>query len=115
MTSAVTALNKQIKVLAPQLNSANIPNLVSVGSSNAAAPIDMMVKAKGQTLYVFAAISRGGTATGSFTVAGMSGGGLATVAGESRTVEIAAGRFSDAFAANDVHIYQIDLTTATCP
>jgi hypothetical protein len=45
----------------------------------------------------------------------MSGGGLATVAGESRTVEIAAGRFSDAFAANDVHIYQIDLTTATCP
>jgi hypothetical protein len=45
----------------------------------------------------------------------MSGGGVATVAGESRTVEIVAGRFSDAFAANDVHIYQIDLTTATCP
>ena len=31
MTAAVTALNKQIKMLAPELNSADIPNLVSVG------------------------------------------------------------------------------------
>jgi hypothetical protein len=44
----------------------------------------------------------------------MSGAGTATVVGESRTVNIAAGKFSDAFAANDVHIYQIDLTTVTC-
>jgi hypothetical protein len=115
MTAAVTALNKQIKALAPELNSADIPSLVSVGSSNTAAPIDMMVKAHGQTLYVFAAISRTGTATGSFTIAGMSGGGTATVMGESRTVNIAAGKFSDAFAANDVHLYEIDLTAATCP
>ena len=115
MVSAVTALNKQIKMLAPQLNSADIPNLVGVSSSNTAAPIDLMVKASGQTLYVFAAISRAGTATGSFTVAGMSGGVLATVVGENRTIKIAAGTFSDAFATNDVHIYQIDPTTATCP
>ena len=111
----MTALNAQIKMLAPQLNSANIPGLVSVASSNTAAPIDMMVKAKGQTLYIFAAISRAGTATGSFTIAGMSGGGTATVVGESRTVKIAAGKFSDAFAASDVHLYQLDLTTAACP
>ncbi|HEY6475219.1 MAG TPA: hypothetical protein VI456_01485, partial [Polyangia bacterium] len=115
MTAAVTALNQQIKMLAPQLNSANIPNLVSVASSNSAAPIDLMVKAKGQTLYVFAAISRAGTATGSFTVAGMTGGATATVVGESRTVTVAAGKFSDTFAANDAHVYQIDLTAATCP
>jgi hypothetical protein len=115
MAAAVTALNKQIKMLAPELNSADIPNLVSVASSNTAAPIDLMVKASGQTLYVFAAISRGGTATGSFTVAGMTGGATATVVGESRTVKVAGGKFSDAFAANDVHIYEIDLAAATCP
>jgi hypothetical protein len=45
----------------------------------------------------------------------MTGGGTATVVGENRTVNIAAGKFSDAFAANDVHIYQLDLTAATCP
>jgi hypothetical protein len=45
----------------------------------------------------------------------MTGGATAMVVGESRTVKVAAGKFSDAFAANDVHIYQIDLTAATCP
>jgi hypothetical protein len=115
MTAAVTALNAQIKTLAPELNSADIPNLVAVQSSNSAAPIEVMVKAHGQTLYVFAAIARAGTATGSFTVAGMTGGATATVVGESRTVKVTAGKFSDSFAANDVHIYAIDLTAATCP
>jgi hypothetical protein len=114
MTAAVTALNQQIKMLAPELNSADIPNLVSVSSSNTSAPIDLMVKAHGQTLYLFAAISRAGTATGSFTVAGMTGGGVATVVGESRTVAVTAGHFSDTFAANDVHLYEIDLSAATC-
>ncbi len=115
MTAAVTALNKQIKMLAPVLNSADIPNLVGVTSSDASAPIDLMVKASGQTLYVFAAISRAGTATGSFTIAGMSGGATATVVGETRTLKVAAGKFSDVFAANDAHIYEIDLQSATCP
>jgi predicted amino acid-binding ACT domain protein len=45
----------------------------------------------------------------------MSGGGTATVVGEDRTVNVTAGKFSDAFAANGVHIYQIDLAAATCP
>ena len=114
MTAAVTALNSQIKMLAPQLNSADVPNLVSVTSSNAAAPVDLMVKASGQTLYVFAAMARAGATTATFSVAGMSGDATATVLGEGRTVPIAAGAFSDAFAANDVHLYEIDLTAATC-
>ena len=114
MVSAVTALNQQIKTLAPVLNSADIPNLVAVSSSNPDAPIDLMVKARGQTLYVFAAISRPGTATGGFLINGMSGDGVVTVLGESRTFAVTNGSFGDAFAANDVHIYQIDLTTVTC-
>jgi hypothetical protein len=44
----------------------------------------------------------------------MMGGGIATVIGESRTVAVTAGRFSDAFAANDVHLYEIDLSAAAC-
>jgi hypothetical protein len=51
---------------------------------------------------------------GSFTVAGMTGNAVATVVGENRTVEVTAGTFSDAFAANGVHIYKIDLSTITC-
>jgi hypothetical protein len=115
MVTAVTALNQEIKMLAPELNSATIPSLVTVTSSNSAAPIDTMVKANGTTLYIFSAISRTGTATGSFTIEGMTGSGKATVVNESRSVDVASGKFSDAFAANGVHIYQIDLATVTCP
>ncbi|MHB8419178.1 MAG: hypothetical protein ACYDCL_13970 [Myxococcales bacterium] len=114
MVSAVTALNQQIEALAPELNSADIPGLVTVQSSNASAPIDMAVKANGGVLYVFAAISRAGSATASFTIAGMTGSGTAAVIGEGRSVSVAAGAFSDAFAANAVHLYRIDLSKVTC-
>jgi hypothetical protein len=115
MVTAVTTLNQQILTLAPELNSATLPNLVTVQSSNTAAPIDVMVKAHGTSLYVFSAISRTGTAMGQFAVQGLTGGGTATVVGENRSVPISAGKLTDAFAANDVHIYQIDLSSVTCP
>jgi hypothetical protein len=115
MVTAVTALNQQIKSLAPVLNSANIPNLVTVASSNAAAPVDTMVKAKGtSTLYVFSAIARGGTTTASYAINGLTGNAVANVVGENRMVNVVAGKFSDAFAANAVHIYEIDLSKVTC-
>jgi hypothetical protein len=72
------------------------------------------VKANGTSLYVFSAISRAGTSTASYAISGMTGSGVANVVGESRTINIVAGKFSDAFAANGVHIYRIDLSTATC-
>jgi hypothetical protein len=96
------------------LNSATIPNLVSVSSSNASAPIDTMVKASGSKLYVMSAIARAGTTMGTFTIAGMTGSAVATVLGENRTVNVAKGHFTDAFAQNDVHVYVVDLSTATC-
>ncbi len=115
MVTAVTALNKEIESLAPELNSGSIAGLVSVASSSSSAPIDAMVKAHGSTLYVFSAISRNGTATGTFAIKGMTGDGVAQVVGEGRSVDVKAGQFSDAFAANGVHIYTVDLSTAKCP
>lgn len=115
MVTAVTALDQEIAMLAPVLNSATIPNLVTVSSSNASAPIDTMVKASGSKLYVMSAISRTGTATGTFGITGMTGSAVATVVGENRTVKVTKGSFTDAFAANDVHVYVIDLSTAACP
>jgi hypothetical protein len=114
MVTAVKGLNAQIKSLAPELNSASIPNLVTVTSSNAAAPVDSMVKANGTSIYIFSAIARSGTTTASYAVAGMTGDAAAKVVGENRNVNVTAGKFSDAFAANGVHIYQIDFATATC-
>ena len=115
MVNAVTALNAQIKSLAPALNSASVPNVVSATSSNSAAPVEILVKARGQVLYLFAAIARAGTATATFHDAGLNGRVTATVIGESRTVDVTAGGFSDDFAASAVHLYQIDLGAAICP
>ena len=114
MVNAVTALNAQIKSLAPELNSPSLGGMLDVTSSNSAAPLDVLVKANGMSLYVFSAVSRTGTTTGTFAVHGLTGNGVATVVGENRTVAVTGGSFSDAFAANDVHIYQIDLATVTC-
>jgi len=114
MVAAVKALNQQVKSLAPVLNGADVPEVVSVSSSNSAAPIDTMIKANGQALYVFAAIARAGTTTGTFTIAGMTGDATATVVGESRSIAVVGGKWSDDFAANGVHVYEIDLAGATC-
>jgi hypothetical protein len=115
MVTAVTALNMEITSLAPELNSASLPGTVTVNTmSDASAPVDFMVKAGGSALYVFAAVSRAGTATATFSVTGMTGNGVASVVGENRTIDVAAGKFSDDFAANGVHIYRIDLTAVTC-
>jgi hypothetical protein len=114
MVAAVTAMNAQITALAPEINSADIPALVTVASSNTAAPIDTMVKANGTSLYIFSAISRAGTTMGSFTINGLSGDAAATVVGENRMLSVSKGSFSDSFDANAVHIYQIDLSQVTC-
>jgi hypothetical protein len=115
MVTAVTALDGQIKQLAPVLNSASLSGVVTVASSNAAAPVDMMVKAKGSSLlYVFSAIARTGSTTATFTVHGLGGRVRATVLGENRAVDVVAGSFSDAFAANAVHLYSIDLSQMSC-
>jgi hypothetical protein len=115
MVTAVTALNAQIKSLAPELNSATLPGLVTVSTgSDASAPVDIMVKAIGTAVYVFAAVSRAGSAAASFSVTGLTGHGVASVVGENRMIDVTAGTFSDAFAANGVHIYRIDLAAVTC-
>ena len=114
MVAAVTALDAQIKSLAPVLNSATLPGVVTVASSNPMASIDTMVKAGGTSLYVFSAIARAGTATASYVVPGLTGKGVATVIGENRTIDVAGGKFSDMFAASAAHIYKIDLAAVTC-
>ena len=84
-------------------------------SSNSAAPIDMMVKAQGPD----AVRLRGDRARrdGDRDVHDRGDDRRRRrrpSSARARTVDVAAGSFSDDFAANAVHIYQIDLAAATC-
>jgi hypothetical protein len=78
-----------------------------VSTSASATPIDIMVKRYQGALYIFAVAMRPGDATATFTLRGVAEAN-AEVIGESRTLSVAGGTFSDDFAADyAVHLYRI--------
>jgi hypothetical protein len=105
MKSAVSAINGQIRDLAPVLNTPSLSNGASVDSSNTNVPVDIMVKRQG-SLYIFAVAMRSGSTNATFTVRTPTQGSV-TVLGESRTLDLANGSFTDAFAPYAVHLYEI--------
>ncbi|VXB29715.1 conserved exported hypothetical protein [Arthrobacter sp. 9V] len=99
---AVTAVNTQIKNLAPVLNAPFLD-----GATTVTGPVDLATKLHDGRVYVFAGANKstGGTAT--FTV--KCGGSTAVVIDENRTIPIVEGTFTDAFAdGNAVHLYSIE-------
>ncbi|MCY3023366.1 MAG: hypothetical protein NTW87_30675 [Planctomycetota bacterium] len=107
MTRAATAINKQIKELAPVLNSPTLKDAATVKSSAADGPIDIMVKRHGGATYLFAAAMRDTAANGTFNVSGLKGKGKVEALGEDRKLDAADGQFSDDFKGYDVHLYKI--------
>jgi len=104
---AVAAINKQIKELAPVLNSATVPNGATVTSSKTTVPLAHMVKHHGGSVFVFAVAMRKDTAKGTFTVAGLPAKAVATVLGEDREIQVVNGSFQDDFGPYEVHLYRI--------
>jgi hypothetical protein len=106
MLSAVTAINDQIRELAPVLNSPTIPDGIAVESSDPDVPVAAMVKRHEGDTYVFAVGMRDGETTATFSLAGLTSAS-AQVLGENRTIQVNEGRFSDRFEPWDVHLYAI--------
>jgi hypothetical protein len=104
---AVTAINAQIRELAPVLNSPNVKDGTSVISSNEQVPIDVMVKQHDGTKYVFALGMRNAPTRGTFTIRGLPAQAEAEVLGEGRSLKLNDGRFEDEFRPYDVHLYKI--------
>lgn len=103
---AVTAINRQIRELAPVLNS---PTL-AVGTVKAASdqgPIDLMAKRHEGATYVFAVGMRNVATHGTFQVQGLANTATAEVLGEARTLTVRHGQFEDDFKPHEVHLYRI--------
>ncbi len=103
---AVSAINAQIHQLAPVLNSPDIHGVVSVESSNASVPVDIMVKHYENALYVFTVSMREGVTTATYIVNGIKGEGI-SVMYEDRNLNISKGIFKDQFKDYEVHLYKI--------
>jgi hypothetical protein len=99
----VTRINAQIKQLAPVLNAP------TVTSGHSASPsIRTMVKWQGGNLYVFAGSRSNVSSTGTVSIPCV-GDATAARLGESGSVPVSGGSFSDQFAdGNSIHIYRID-------
>jgi hypothetical protein len=107
MKGAVASLNAQITSLAPVLNTPPITNAVTVSSSNASSPVDMLAKRQGTARYVFAVSMGAAATTATFSLARAGASSVAQVLGEGRTVVVANGMFQDDFAGYAVHLYEI--------
>ena len=103
MIDMVTSINAQIKSIAPALNG---PKLTSGFTANQS--VRAVAKWDGQNFYVIAGSAENASSTGNFSLSCV-GNATATVLGESRSVSVVNGAWSDAFAnGNAIHIYRID-------
>jgi hypothetical protein len=107
MLAAVTAINKQVRELAPVLNSPTVKDGVKVESSNKDVPVATMVKKQGGATYVFAVAMKPGATEAAFTLDRVPAGAQIEVLGEDRKIEPADGKFQDRFGDWDVHLYRI--------
>lgn len=107
LLEAVTALNAEIRKLAPVLNSPTVPDGASCVSDAPDVPVDIMTKRYGGATYVFAVAMRDAATDATITVHGVPAGAHVEVLGEGRRLELANGRFSDHFAPYEVHLYRV--------
>lgn len=107
MLEAVTEINRQIRELAPVLNSPSIIDGVSVKSSNPDVPVHAMVKRHQGATYLFAVGMRNASTTAEFTLQGVPSRATAEVLGEGRRIPVRQCRFEDTFKPWAVHLYRI--------
>ena len=105
--AALKDINSQITQLAPVLNTASVDNGVTVTSSAASIPVDVLLKRYNGASYLFAAEMREGSTTATFTLRDFPATATVEVLGESRSIDVAGGVFSDSFASYGIHLYRI--------
>ena len=103
MLAGVTAINKEIKELAPVLNS---PTKKGMATVNSESPINLMVKKYKGSTYLFTVGMRPQATVANFAVKGMKDA-TAEVIGENRTIAVKNGKFKDEFKPYAVHLYKI--------
>jgi hypothetical protein len=109
MSGVVAALDRQITSLAPVLNTPSVANGARILSSNVNTPVDMMLKRRQGSTYLFTVAARpGGPTTATFTLRDFPPHATAVVLSENRQIEITNGTFRDHFVkAYEVHIYRM--------
>ncbi len=109
MIKAVKNINAQVTSLAEVLNSPDTIGITQVSSSNGSVPVDIMTKNYDNANYIFAVAMRPGQTQATFNI-GQGEGEAVEVLGESRTITIKNGKFTDNFSDYGVHLYKWNAT-----
>ena len=109
MLAAITAINRQVRELAPVLNRPSVLKGVVVDSSTKDAPIAWMLKRNTESLYLFAVNMGNVAADVVFTIGAAPDSAEVEVLDESRTLRLKDGRLDDTFKPYGVHLYKLDL------
>jgi hypothetical protein len=107
MARGVTEINRQIRELAPVLNSPDPAGVVGITSANDQVPIRSLVKQYSGKTYLFAVAMRAAATTAKFALPG-TGRAHIEVLGEGRTIESSGPSWEDRFAGYQVHLYEIE-------
>lgn len=110
MLKAITAINRQIRELAPVLNSPTLREEVTMESSQKDVPIAAMLKRHQNATYLFTVAMRNAETQATFTIKNLPNAAVAEVLDESRTIPIKRGRFSDSFKGYGTHLYRISVS-----
>ena len=113
MLAAVTAINNEVRSLAPVLNSPTAESDAVNVAANPATYIDMMVKEYDGMTYVFAVNMRDETTSVDFSSLPGDTGMAVDVIGEGRSLTLGGGGFSDQFDPWAVHLYSIAAISLT--
>jgi hypothetical protein len=105
--AALRAINTQLSDLAPVLDTLPVANGVTVSSSDAAIPVDTLLKRHAGATYLFATAMRGGSTRATFHLQRFPAMANAEVLGEDRSISVANGAFEDDFASYGVHLYRL--------
>jgi len=112
MLAAVTEINREIRELAPVLNSPTSVDAATVESSVDEIPIAFVVKRRADSTYLLTVNMRGQPTRDTFTLRGVSEDTAAEVLGESRHISVRRGEFADEFKPYAVHLYRVKTAVA---
>ena len=108
MLVAVTAINQEVRELAPVLNRPSVREGIEVKSSSKDASIAWMLKRHGDMLHLFA-VNLGNISTDvTFTVEAATANTEVAVLGETRTLLLKSGHLNDSFKPYGVHLYKFE-------
>ena len=112
MLAGVTAINREIRELAPVLSRPTETDAVTVQSPGDDTPVATLVKRHEGALYLFAVSLRNRPTRATFTLRAPTSASQTEVLEESRVVPLEGGRWADEFAPYAVHLYRVAASSA---